>query len=142
MPLSDERIVHLLSIVHECKRDILFVEPGTVAYRAFFLWFKATPVAEVAGEDYVMQAVLFAFDRAYLSDTITVRTFPETACSSTRTVVAQALADIFNGNRTWLEKLFVAHPDGACYVSPTFLVFLVRWLLVEVLADVAFSEQF
>ena len=89
-----------------------------------------------------MQAVLFAFDRAYLSDTITVRTFPETACSSTRTVVAQALADIFNGNRTWLEKLFVAHPDGARYVSPTFLVFLVRWLLVEVLADVAFSEQF
>jgi hypothetical protein len=142
MPLSNERIVHLFSIVHECQCDFLFDEASTVANRAFFLWFKTTTVAEVAGEDYIMQAVLFAFDRAYLSDTVTVRTFPETACSRSRTVVAQAFANVFNGNRTWLEELFVAHPDGADYVSAPLLVFFVNRLLVEVLADVAFAEQF
>jgi hypothetical protein len=63
------------------------MKPVPLQTELFFLWFKTTTVAEVAGEDYIMQAVLFAFDRAYLSDTVTVRTFPERLASRSRTVV-------------------------------------------------------
>jgi len=105
--LTDERVVHLLAVMHECQLYILFYEPSSIAYAAFFLRFKPTTVAEFTCEDYVMETVVFAFDRANLTDTVAMGAFPEPAGTSSRAVVAQAPADVLYADFAWAEQLFV-----------------------------------